>query len=192
MHISMPIKNTKPKLTAEEQTQKTLDKTKAEAHKIIDRECAAFIKKLPTYIKRNLENITASIAGFERRYGDEWTVDHCNGRQSMISQYLKESVEKTLDKNIGQIGKNFKLTVAQKKLLKREFNSTIMRDLSYAVRKQAEETAEKIAKDLVTENFEKILLSTDLSAMANPEYGDTEMEALILDEKAQELARKEE
>lgn len=125
----------------------------------IDIAAAKTISEIPKVIENALMAIVRGSLGFERDYRS-WRVDHCNGREPVVSQVVKEMAQPVFAKvfkNLFTQKEMKKLLKEQEKAVEQEFKNIFKRKLSEEIRKQATELAEEHAK-LIAENIKKTTL----------------------------------
>lgn len=136
---------------------------------------------LEGYITRNLQKAVARVLGFEHdSWGNEWKVDHCNGRQSVISNGLERLVHKIVDEKLAEIitPELVKQTIEESKSgIICEFRHHFEYAMKDAARKAATIKAEELSKDFV-DKFCK--LDFDNVEIDDPASGDTKLGEAIL------------
>ena len=96
--------------------------------------------------------VTLRLLGLDSRYGREWEVDHCNGRESEITRHLETESRETIRAWVNE---------AVQEVLTTELKSKIMKDAKAGLKKEIErqvrdntgayrlgQQAEPIIKDL--------------------------------------------
>lgn len=73
--------------------------------------------------------VTLRLLGLDNRYGREWEVDHCNGRESPITKYLAEESQETIRAWVNE---------AVQEVLTTELKSKIMTAAKGALKKEIE------------------------------------------------------
>lgn len=111
-------------------------------------------------IKKDLRNVTygvfAKILGFDNRWG-KWEIDHCNGRTSIISNYInaaatlkiKEWIDNQLE-NLPTLSET-QLNAIKKDYLEK-YNRNLRELLSAAAEKKAKEDVQIILKEYTDDN----------------------------------------
>lgn len=167
-----------------------IDEAKQEIIKTVDETVAKFIKNLPHMLKGRMEAATARMIGMEDRYGGSWEVDHCNGRQSLVSNYINDQIKQNLGALVGQIGGSFKLTEDQENAIKRDYERSMISRIRREVLDQIDKHAKTLVAEITEPMFEKLKINLSIDSMADPNYGATELEKLALEQKAKELSEK--
>jgi soluble cytochrome b562 len=124
-----------------------------EMMKVADDAMASTIKELPKMIKSKTSGVIAAMFGFERSSSwGEWKIDHCNGRQSEISEWMshrakkifRDELEKTITKKfVKDVIKETKAKAAIQKEFKEQFLYQFKRHVVELAKKHAEEEAKK-------------------------------------------------
>lgn len=73
--------------------------------------------------------VTLRLLGLDDRWG-RWEVDHCNGRNSLITQYLADGAEKAIQQWVND---------AVKEVLTTELKSKVMEDAKKAIHKEVQD-----------------------------------------------------
>lgn len=124
---------------------------------------AKFVGGLDQMIEQNLRASVAGILGFSKSFGS-WEVDHCNGRMSVISEFIGHEARTAANEAAAKI-----LTpelVAEtiekmKESIIRDFVGTFSRQLHDSVYHYAKEAADKTAQQIIGEfKFDRINLAT--------------------------------
>ena len=108
-------------------------------------------------LDRGTEDILLKILGFNRRYGDKWEIDHCNGRQgnTAAGDYLRTCQDQAIKAWFEQIQMPAMTPVLKKRLeaaYKKEYEWRIMRSLEEAVQGRARKDAEELVDTLASSN----------------------------------------
>lgn len=113
-------------------------------------------KTIHTTIRKRLDNhadeVLMKLMGFERGYGQEWKIDHCNGRNgnSNISDFLKTAQEATVKEWLAGIPLPT-LTPAMKKSLAKQIQQIYDNELRRIVHSMAQTRAEQDLAALLKE-----------------------------------------
>lgn len=108
-------------------------------------------------LDRGTEDILLKLLGFNRRNGDAWEIDHCNGRQgnTAAGDYLRTCHEQAIKAWFEQVQKPV-MTPALKKSLeaayKKEYGYRILRSLEDAAQERARNDAEELVDTLASSN----------------------------------------
>lgn len=104
--------------------------------------------------KNTLKQNVLQLAGFEGRYGNGYEVDHCNGRQSMMSQYISSKVQDMIRSEI-----DLKITPAELVPLLKETKNGLLKDIKERFRRHVQEEiysqTQVAAKAFVAESLKK-------------------------------------
>lgn len=142
---------------------------------------ANFIKELPQLIEKRLQGAVAKILGFENSWG-EWRIDHCNGRMSVMSEYIGQKAKEAAQAAVSKL--EFKPTKELQAAINKEFTDQFMDIIREQLRKRAEEHVlacldKAIEKgNLEIETLAKIPTKKEMS---DPAYGKRPMEKLIME-----------
>lgn len=148
---------------------------------------ATFLEGLPQLVRSRLEGAVAKILGFENSWGgSEWRVDHCNGRQSVMSEYISQqgrnaaasAVSTIATAAINELNKNSKLHEA----IKMEFANIFERELKSQLQEHARKTVAEMLKkasDTHTIEIETLDHIPTRREVADPNFGKKPMERLI-------------
>jgi len=137
------------------------------------------LSDLPNFLSTHIRGMALSAIGFSTSFG-RIEVDHCNGRNSVLSDSInfkaREFVEKKLTKEIDKV----KVTPELKKVVKREFDDAISNSIRWNIETKVKETVEKFMNELI-ESLVKDHLKDKLKSItenlkedddiANPEFG---------------------
>lgn len=108
-------------------------------------------------LDKGTEDILLKILGFERRYGDKWEIDHCNGRQgnTAAGDYLRACQDQAVKAWFEQIEMPA-MTPALKKQLeaayKKEYTWRVVRAVEDAAQERARKDAEELVDTLASSN----------------------------------------
>lgn len=142
------------------------------------------LKEIPRKVKDQINAIVAKSFGFDNKWGGEWQVDHCNSRKSSLGNLIVGKAKAEISKDVEEFldKTKFKINNQQKQAIKKDAHDTYMREfkrkLHEAVEKKATDEAEELAKALVPDLK---TLDLDLKAMADPSFGETEREKLVIE-----------
>lgn len=120
-------------------------------------------RELQESFKNTLKTNVLKIVGFDKRWPNNWEVDHCNGRSSILTEFMSEKVqamfreefnkmtEDDIQKSLEPVKKTF-ITEFQK-VFEREVRSQA-RDVAYKevqafVKQLAAQQVQKYQKDLI-------------------------------------------
>lgn len=139
------------------------------------------LSNIPHQIKSQVNQIVAKALGFECRYGNEWNVDHCNGRNSTVSSLVCAAAQKQVEEVVRKASEEFVITDDQIEAIKNDMRNRFRDAMYKAVGDKLEQIAAAKAVEVVNElmpDFTKI--STDIKKMADPSYGSKEIEQVAM------------
>jgi len=125
--------------------------------------------------KNNLKNNVLKIAGFENRWNQTWEVDHCNGRSSIMSQYISGKVQQMMTDEINKVISPEDIAaivkMAKKGLLK-EFQEQFYRQVREHFYKESQDQAKNFLsatlKKQITKYQKKALEKAELDFLGRP------------------------
>lgn len=139
---------------------KTVFETQLES--ILKEKMSAYVKELPKKIEGLMEASLLSLLGLEKR-GYNYEIDHCNGRNSVLIDAIRELAKDEVTK---MVKGNIKIDKVQTSLFQAAFMKEFNNQVSYAVRAMAEREAksfvEKQFANLSEETLKKFLPTVDL------------------------------
>jgi hypothetical protein len=147
----------------------------------IDQVVGNFIEKLPDLIRNRLETMVAKCLGFEKdSWGSGWKVDHCNGRQTTIGNYVSTRSQQIAAELIGKF--EWKPEPGQLEGLQKEFKEQVERKVRESFWKRADEKAEEIIQQILDKEItlEQIEGSLDPKKLYNPDYGKTKIQEILV------------
>jgi hypothetical protein len=104
-------------------------------------------------MKRDMMDILSKMMGFDNRWG-KWEVDHCNGRQSVVADTIKEQAQVTVKtwviENLTQDAVT-KIMDKQRAALVRDFNESIQREVRSQLYRLTETMGKEIAAEIAAE-----------------------------------------
>ena len=114
--------------------------------------------ELKAGFKNNLRTTVLSIMGFESRWNNSYEVDHCNGRQSMMTEYLsgkvKDMIREEIDVNFTKDDLAPMLPDIKKALLK-DAGSLFKREAEELMREQVRESAKEFIGGVLKQQLAK-------------------------------------
>ena len=123
-----------------------------------EKEAAQWLEKnkdigltVQTILDRRLERVVEGLVGFDDYWG-RWGVDHCNGRQSLATDWLREKASEGAKKWLAEQAANLpELPRSAVTSLRNEYQKCLQDALEEMIREKAHEDAKemlnKIAKD---------------------------------------------
>ncbi len=104
--------------------------------------------------KNKLKENVLRLAGFENRWGNGYEVDHCNGRQSMMTEYISKKVQDYIKTELDKL-----ITPDEVKEMLKPVKETLLKDMKEeffdAVRGRLQEEMHETAKNFVSDALKK-------------------------------------
>ena len=110
--------------------------------------------ELEAEFKKNVRDIALKALGFNNSWGDGWAVDHCNGRMSELTSWIKVRAEDIIEHL--DLDKELVLSAAEKKKLKSRARAELLSEIESVV-SGYESVATEHAVKIVHEELESIL-----------------------------------
>jgi len=153
---------------------------------VVAQTTARFMTDLPQLIKTRLEGAVAKILGFENRWGNEWNVDHCNGRSTVMGEYIAAQAREAAGKAVNDVAtaaikeltKNDKLHDAIKKEFANIFEQELRRQLYDYAKTTVSEMLKK-ATETHSIEIESLERFPTRKEMSHPDFGKKPMEKLV-------------
>lgn len=114
-------------------------------------------KELQESFKATLKTNVLKIVGFDNRWHNNWEVDHCNGRNSLLTDFMSEKVKAMFYEEFNKMTEND----IQKSLepVKKIFIAEFIKVFEHEVRSQARDAAynevQAFVKQLATQQVQK-------------------------------------
>jgi len=108
--------------------------------------------------KSTLASNVLKIAGFENRWSNGWEIDHCNGRQSMMTSYLSSKVQAMITQELDTLLSQQELADIlkdTKKNLLKEVRDMFKRELQSSMRTAVYEHAQTFLKETIKHHLAK-------------------------------------
>jgi hypothetical protein len=161
--------------------------------KVMDESMAKFIKQMPEMIHRNASGAVAEMFGFENGNWGKWKIDHCNGRNSTISDWIgaeakrifKEECEKIITKKLIK-----SIIKDAKQEIEREISRKLRYEISNTAMNACKKEIENISKSVIEElkcSVKCDIDSINQSAMAG---NLSETETAVLEREIEENTKK--
>lgn len=115
-------------------------------------------EELKNSFKYSLKTNVLKIIGFDNRWSDnKWEVDHCNGRTSLLTEYMSGKVQQMFREEFDKLlqSEAEELLKTAKKAFITEYATLFQREVKEIARKEARVKAEAFVKDLVAKQIEK-------------------------------------
>jgi len=125
------------------------------AREEMKKEVALQIKNIPSEVKRMINGALLSILGLEHRYSDKYEIDHCNGRNSILIDTIRNMAQKEAESLVKKTNYKPSDLALFQNAFKKEYES----HLNYELKKLAENLAreeannimKKLSKDIIGE-----------------------------------------
>lgn len=124
------------------------DLIEVKIREIGEKEVADFLKNLRPNIRSRLDAALASLLGISTQWG-RVEIDHCNGRNSVLVDAVREIALKEVRGIISQKGKINSFTPLIEKCLESEIKSQI----AWFVKKEVEEQIKPVIEQMVAERL---------------------------------------
>lgn len=113
--------------------------------------------ELKQNFKNTLKANVLKIAGFDDHWGHGWEVDHCNGRQSMMTDYISRKVQQMITQEADKLlqPEIEALLKPAKKALAKDFEDNFKREVRNQIREAAAKSAAGFVKDIVSKSMNK-------------------------------------
>lgn len=109
------------------------------------------MKELPEILAEALEGCLPKLVGMEKNsWNHNWKIDHCNGRESLISDLLTKKVRKDAEEWVKKQSWP-ELTPTMIKAIKKEYQVEVRRSISEKLRDAAHQKAQEYVDTLVEE-----------------------------------------
>ena len=174
--------------------KETIEDLRKQVEEATRKSVGEFIKGLPQLIKQRLEASVAGVLGFSEGWG-KWDVDHCNGRTSVVSNYVAERARDIVHK----VAESVITEKAIRKIMK-ECRDALLRDAKEQARREYKQLLydriHELAKEKADEDARKVFdeideINTDIE-LANPKAGDDPVGHAIMEDVVDDLDVKEE
>lgn len=142
---------------------------KEEIAQVADEVMAKIIRDLPENLKKRVDGAIAGMFGFENRGSwGTWSIDHCNGRNSLISDWISSRAKQEFSNECEKIiTKKFvgELIKSAKNVIGNEFKQQFV----CAFKKRVKELAKKHAEEEAATYMEgfKTSMTAEMDAIAN-------------------------
>jgi hypothetical protein len=141
--------------------QKIIEEAAAQALKNLDPKALA--NKIEMKVNGAWENMVLKMLGFDKHWGEEWEIDHCNGRHSAMSSLIQEKAKKATDEFLQRCGE-----ALPKIQLDDELLAAIKEDYDEVFKRYLHESVARLAK-INVENMVNNKLSKLLDQYVDPE-----------------------
>lgn len=113
--------------------------------------------ELKQNFKNTLKANVLKIAGFDDHWGHGWEVDHCNSRQSMMTDYISRKVQQMITQEADKLlqPEIEALLKPAKKALAKDFEDNFKREVRNQIREAAAKSAAGFVKDIVSKSMNK-------------------------------------
>lgn len=115
--------------------------------------------ELQKSFKHTLKGNVLRIVGFDNHWNDQkWEVDHCNGRNSVLTEYISEKVKQLFRTEFDQLlqPEIDKMLVPAKAALVKDFKEHFNRAVKEHIRNRAQEAAKLFLVDVLGKEVKKL------------------------------------
>lgn len=114
-------------------------------------------KELQESFKNTLKTNVLKIVGFNNSWNNNWEVDHCNGRSSLLIEFMSEKVKAMFREEFNKMTENDiqKSLEPIKKIFIKEFKGEFERIVRTSAREAAYKEAEAFVKQLAAQQIQK-------------------------------------
>lgn len=120
-------------------------------------------------LKNDIKGTVLKCLGFEKNsWGDEWRVDHCNNRMSVVSEHISEHVKKTVKSEIDDfmLKEAPKVLKEARKVLAKEFKERYLREVRYQASQEASIAAKIFLKEMMESEVKRFSKEAATNAKA--------------------------
>lgn len=121
-------------------------------------------QKVHGMLNNSRDEITAKLLGMNKRWGGEWEIDHCNGRngESVMGDYLKNTQAAAIQTWIDSLNlENVKpFTATELTKLRGEYRARVIEQVRQNIRTQADRDAARLLTDISNTDFVANILKT--------------------------------
>ena len=112
--------------------------------------------ELQSTFKTNLKQNVLRIVGFDNRW-DKWEIDHCNGRQSALTEFMSQKVKTMFHEEFDKLlqPEIAKMVEPLKRQLAAEFKETFTRAVRENIRSSAQAAATTFLTDVMSKQIQK-------------------------------------
>lgn len=122
------------------------------------------VENVDDYIRRSVDidvqSMVAAVLGFRYSF-DRWEVDHCNGRQSPLTDLIKGRAGKIVSEKLDDFIEKWEPTQKMKKDLQRAIKEEFHEVYAREVRASVRSTIKEHARALVARDVNEYLLKMD-------------------------------
>lgn len=114
--------------------------------------------ELQVEFKENLKKNVMKVVGFDNRWGTNgWEVDHCNGRNSHLTEYISHKVKSMFTEEFDKMLQPEIEAVLKpvKKEMVREFKDYFTYEVKNQIRKAANDAASSFVKDVMDKQIKR-------------------------------------
>lgn len=114
------------------------------------------LKNLRSNVHKYIEGALLSIIGLEKKYNNDYEIDHCNNRNSL----LISTFERMAREEASNIAKDYKPKKQELEMYREAFSEEMSRQMKYAMNEIAKQRAKEEAEKIVSKiklNVNKIL-----------------------------------
>jgi hypothetical protein len=113
--------------------------------------------ELQKSFKDNLKKNVLKVIGFDKHWANGWEVDHCNGRQSLLTDFISGKVKQMFTEEFNKMlqPEIEAMLVPVRKQIAKEFKETFVREASRHMRAEAETAARAFMQDVLSKQMTK-------------------------------------
>jgi|AACY02.16.fsa_nt_gi hypothetical protein len=146
---------------------------KENLEKVVDESLSRAIKNVPSLIKGSVRNIVFAAIGCEHSFG-KVKVDHCNGRNPMIAQFIDESAKRVAKREIDNILTDEFVSEMMQELrdpvieefrerVRRAFRMSMESKIEEAVEAEATKAVDVIRKQVIMIEAEQLMSAQNMT-----------------------------
>lgn len=125
---------------------------------------AEITKNIHAMLNKSRDEVAAKLLGMNKRWGDQWEIDHCNGRngESVMGDYLKNTQTAAIQTWIDSLDLANVKPFSAKELadIRSEYRHRVINKVQDMVRSQAERDAAKLVADISNTDFVANIIKT--------------------------------
>lgn len=113
--------------------------------------------ELKRTFKETLKKNVLRIVGFDQRWQNEWEIDHCNGRSSVVTEYIASKVKEMFTAEFNSITQEEinQLLKPVKKTLLKEIKDCFEREAKSKIRENIYQEAQTFVKKTIEQQVQK-------------------------------------
>jgi len=123
----------------------TIPDLKKKIEEIAIKQSESFIEGLDERVSKMLDSAMYSLLGLENRWGNKTEIDHCNGRNSVLIDIIRDKAKREVERIVKKVGFNKGDVPNIRKAFTDEYKSQVRQQ----IRMYAESTAKSHVKAAV-------------------------------------------